>query len=459
MHVNIKKSALLATTALGAALVLLQAHPVGATTLQEAVVQGISNPEVREAEANRRATDKELREARGLYFPTVDLRGETGPENADNINTRSRPLAPGDDTDRWLWRSDASIAITQLLYDGNKTDNIVERQKARVKAAASRVVERSEFTALDVVQAYLDILRQTELVRFAQNNVSAHQSTLNDILSRVRAGRSSTADQRQSENRLTVAQTDLVNAQQKLDDARTTYLRLVRQEPTGLTRPILPAAAIPKSEDEAIRRTLSTNPSIGVADLDYQAAVADSKAAEAPFLPRLDLEVVGSRGKNIGGVTGSDNDLTVLLVAKWNLYSGGSDTARLGAARERVNEAQDRENRLRLTATEEARKSWTAMVRQRELAAKLKDRVTASQGVLDAYRQQFNVGRRDLLDVLDAQNDVYAAKVASLTADYSAQFAAYRTLAVAGGLLAALDVSAPSEAAGGRVQLKPEMPK
>jgi outer membrane protein, adhesin transport system len=446
-----------ATVLLGAG-VILGASGANAVPLEDAVMAGMTNPEIREAAANRRATDSELRQARGLYYPTVDLRGATGEEWADNPNTRGRSIAPGDDTDRWLWRSEASIALRQMIYDGNSTDSTVERQKARVKSAAGRVVERSEFLALDVVQAYLEVLRQTELVRLARDNVAAHQSTLNDIVSRVRAGRNSSADQSQSENRLTVAQSDYVEAQRRLDDARTTYLRLVRQEPTDLVRPVLPAAALPQTEEDAVKHALSSNPSIGVAELDRQAAVADSQIAEAPFRPRLDLEVVGSKGKNIAGQSGRNDDLTVMLVARWNLYSGGSDTARLAAARSHVEEAQERTHRFQLVAAEEARKSWTAMVREREQAAKLTDRVRASNGVLSAYRQQFNVGRRDLLDVLDAQNDLYAARTAALTADYSAQFAGYRMLAVAGSLLGALNVTPPAEAEGGRIEVKSEMP-
>jgi adhesin transport system outer membrane protein len=434
------------------------ASSASAASLEDAVAAGMTNPEVREAAANRRATDSELRQARGLYYPTIDLRGATGEEWAYNSNTRDRARNLATDSgDRWLWRSEASVALRQMIFDGFSTDNLVERQKARQKAAAGRVVERSEFVALDVVQAYLDVLRQTELVRLSRDNVTAHQNSLNDILSRVRAGRSSSADQSQSENRLTVSQADYVDAQRRLDDARTTYLRLVRAEPTELARPTVPAAVVPTSEEEAVRRALATNPSVGVAELDRQAAVSDSLAAEAPFYPRLDLEVVGSRGKNIGGISGPNDDFTVMLVARWNIYSGGADTARLGAARARVQEAQERENRLQLVAVEEARKSWTAMIRQREQAQKLAERVRASEGVFGAYRQQFDIGRRDLLDVLDAQNDLYAARTAALTADYSAQFAAYRTLAVSGQLLSALNINPPSESAGGRVELKPEM--
>ena len=335
-----------------------------------------------------------------------------------------------------------------MIYDGSNTDNIVERQKARVKAAAGRVFERSEFLALSTVQAYLEVLRQGELARLSRDNVTAHQSTLNDVLSRVRGGSSSSADLSQAENRLTVAQSDYVEAQRRVEDANSTYQRLVRLAPTGLVRPATPSDVLPQSEDDAVRRALKANPSVNVADLDREAAVADSRAAEASFLPRLDFEIVGSKGNNVGGIDGQNDDLTIMLVARWNLFSGGSDSARVAASRERIMEAQERTNRFKLVSEEEVRKSWTAMVRQREQTAKLAERVRASENVYTAYRQQFDIGRRDILDVLNAQNDLYNARSASLTADYSAQFAAYRILAVCGDLLNAMKIAAPKEADG-----------
>jgi hypothetical protein len=88
------------------------------------------------------------------------------------------------------------------------------------------------------------------------------------------------------------------------------------------------------------------------------------------------------------------------------------------------------------------------MTRQREQVGILRERVQSAEGVLDAYSQQFNVGQRDLLDVLDAQNDLFNAKSELVTAEYSELFAGYRLLAVTGDLMAALNIPYPEEARG-----------
>jgi adhesin transport system outer membrane protein len=420
-----------------------------AASLEEAVRAGIANPEVREAAASRRAIDYDLREARALYYPSLDLRGSVGPEWFDTPTSTSH--------DHWLWERQASVLIKQMIFDGNSTTSEVERQKARVHAAAARVVERSEFIALDVVQAYLDVLRQREIVRYAENNVRAHGGLNSDVQRRVRAGRSGLGDQRQGDSRLSQARADLVDAQRRLDDARAFYVRLVGSEPLDLRKPTLPASAVPSTLQKALDNTAGTNPSVTVALRDIEAAEARARSTEAPFWPRLDLEVTGTQGHNIDGVQGDNDSFSALLVARWNLYSGGGDTARKRAALERVIEARERMNKIKIQADEETRRSWNALVRQRQTVKVLTERLASAEGVLSAYRQQFSVGQRDLLDLLDAQNDVFLARSALTTAQYSALFAGYRLIAVSGDLLSTMGIKDPNEGAGGRT--KPEMGK
>lgn len=416
------------------------ADPALAASLEEAVRAGLANPEVKEAAASRRAIEHDLREAEALFYPRLDLRGSVGPEWHDGPVT----------DDDWLWERQGSVLIKQLIFDGNGTQSEVERQEARVSAAASRVVERSEFIALDVVQAYLDVLRQLELVRFAEDNVRAHVTTQADVEDRVEAGRSGLGDQRQAESRLAQARADLVTAQRRLDDARAFYRRVVGSEAMDLTRPELSDGMLPQDVNEALRRTAASNPSVTAALRDLDTAEAQVRVDDAPFWPRLDLEITGSQGHNIDGRQGDNDSFSALLVARWNLYAGGGDTARQKASLERVNEAYERMMKIKIQADEETRRSWNALVRQREQTRVLRERLASAEGVLSAYRQQFDIGQRDLLDVLDQQNDVFLARTAHTTADFSAQFAAYRVLAVSGELLAALNISDLKEGSGGR---------
>src|SRR3546814_3846976 len=122
------------------------ASSVYAMTLQEAVSLAIStNPEVGAVANDRLAVDEELRQGRALYYPEIDLRAETGPEYSENATVDGQ----GHDDGKWRHRSQASLTLSQLLFDGFFADNEVERQQARVKSAAYRVGETAEFIGLD----------------------------------------------------------------------------------------------------------------------------------------------------------------------------------------------------------------------------------------------------------------------------------------------------------------------
>ena len=129
--------------------------PSAAQSLADAVRLAIeTNPEVALVSASREVVDHELRQARGLYLPQVDVEGFIGPQWTDSPSTRAR----GTDGDQ-LTTNQLSIVLQQLVFDGFNTDNQVEQQASRVDAAAYRVLETAELIGLDVVQSYLDLLR------------------------------------------------------------------------------------------------------------------------------------------------------------------------------------------------------------------------------------------------------------------------------------------------------------
>ncbi len=211
------------TMALGLIAATALTTPAAAQSLTEAVRAAIeTNPEVAQASAGRNIVDHELRQARGLYLPQVDVEGFFGPEWTDSPSTRARGLGR-----EQLYPSQLSVVLQQLVFDGFGTDNEVELQASRVDAAAYRVLETAELIGLDVVQSYLDVLRQRELVELANANVAVHVQTLNDVRRRQRAGRSSIADVQQAAERLFAAENTLVDFQLNLDNARVTFQRLV----------------------------------------------------------------------------------------------------------------------------------------------------------------------------------------------------------------------------------------
>jgi adhesin transport system outer membrane protein len=175
----------------------------------------------------------------------------------------------------------------------------------------------------------------------------------------------------------------------------------------------------------------------------------DSKALQSPYYPKFDIKLLGQGGNDVDGVQGDDNRFQALVVMDYNLYRGGGDLARHRRAVERSSEARQREAEIRRLVAEQMRVEYTALLTARENLPLAETRAQAAARVVSAYRQQFELGRRSLLDVLDVVHELFEANVGVVNTDAEMMRAYYRVLATGGSLLPVLDVAVPAATATG----------
>ena len=450
---SLRRTGLLVGTALITGLTGLSGA-ASAMSLQDAVGLVITtNPEVGETVKDRRAIDFELRQARALYYPQIDVRLDAGIDFSENETTdvgNDRTNQGVHDHGRWLYgRRDAQVTLQQRIFDGFETSSEVERQKNRLASAGQRIQDQGQVSALDATQSYLDVLRHTERVANAEQNVKAHEETLALVQRRAELGGGNVADVRQAEARLATARTALEEIQGDLRDARAVFQKVVGVEPQDLESVTLDGAMIAASEEESVARGLQTNPKVLLAQADIKVADAEISKEAAPLYPRLDLEVIGNNNRHNNGREDTTYSATFLLVARYNLYRGGADLARVREFKWRKAEAQERLRTREREVAEDVRLSWSARDTQRNRIATLQDQVEANQNTRDVYAQQFDIGQRSLLDLLDATNELFLSKNDLITAQYEELFANYRILASQGELVQALGVAMPKEATPG----------
>jgi len=435
---------LLATAAVGLTVIFDgAAAPTNAMSLQEAVSMAIStNPSVGQVSNDRRAIDQELRQGRALYYPQIDLRAASGVEYSDNSTTRADINAsPGEDPTRTLWRKEGSLTLSQLIFDGFFAESEVERQTSRVKSAAYRVQESAEFTGLDAAEAYLDTLRHRERVKLAEDNVSIHRARLGQVQQRATAGGGNIADVRQAEARLANAESALVQTQGNLKDAESNFIKVVGQAPDTLDEVAIPADALPPDVDTAVGRSVESSPTVAFARQDVKTAEADVKQQEASLYPDIRLELSGTADDNVDGRKQHEFGASALVVLRYNLYRGGADTARIREFKWRLAEAIDAMHTQERKVSDDARVSWNAIEVSHSNVEILTRQVQADIRTRDVYKQQFEIGQRGLLDLLDADNELYLANDNLITAKYAEIFANFRLLATMGSLQATLGIT------------------
>jgi len=414
-----------------------------AMPLRDAVQVALeSNPEIGQAVQNHDATAFELRQALGLYAPRVDLDASAGVQLLDSPGRRS--LGVGDDI---LYPAQLGVTATFDIFDGGYRDSEVARQAARVDGASYRVLERSEFVALQIARVYYQVLLQHQIVELSRQNVAFHETMVTDVAAAIQSGQLTEADRFQAIERLAAARARLTESAVELEAANIEFRTYVGMPPSAVSMPARPGAALPPTLEMAIAKGILSNPRMLTAGADIDAASALVDQAESALYPKLQLEGRAATGYDLSGADGLTNDLSARLTLRWNIYDGGIKDAHVQEEMRRESEAKLVFDQSAREVEQAVRESWLRLQSQGELARAYGDQLQSSRELVDSYRQQFSIGDRSLLDVLDAQNTRVNVQIVQQTAIYSVMFAEYRLLAASGDLLSFLAVVAPKEVA------------
>jgi adhesin transport system outer membrane protein len=414
------------TRALTAALALVFTAGAAAQSneaLKAAAQKAIStSPDVTARFNAYRASADAVDVARGGYYPRIDLSASAG-RDRDRIDSRS-PQSQS------ISRSGAALTLTQLLWDGLATQNEVGRLGHEKLARYFELVDATEQTALEAARAYYDVLRYRRLMQLAEDSYVSHKSAFNQIQSRFRAGVGRGVDLEQAGARLALAESNLSTELSNLHDVSARYQRVVGEAPPrALPLPSLLKDGLPASAQEASLEAARRSAAVSASIETLRASKELLDAREAAYQPRLEARLRSGSGRNFDGVRDQRTDSTAEVVLNWNLFNGGSDRARVRQQVNLVNQAAD----LRDKACRDARQVLAIAYNDtRKLADQLLylDRNTlAIEKARDAYRQQFDIGQRSLLDLLNSENELYTARRSYANAEYDLGIAYVRVQA------------------------------
>lgn len=393
--------ALCVATAIVAMPGALRSERIELKTAVETAMQ--THPEINQAVENKTAIEFEREQAQGMFLPRISVEGSVGIRRLENATRKSLGIANDE-----LYPMEAGLRVEQILFDGGSRRNELKRQASRTDGAAFRVEERAQFVALQVSRQYLDYLLQQRIVAASEDNISFHDRLVGDLREGVTKGSISIADQQQAEERQQAARARLTEANQDMVNTSASFRTLTGLDLVdGAMLPPSLGASIPSSLEESIALARQQNPRVREAQADVDAARALVRKAKADVAPTVSLEGNARIGDDIDGFRGETNDLQGGLVMRWDIFNGGINRAKIQEMYRRERETQFRLDQMVREAEEDVRVAWNAWDSQGKLVKELDAQSTVSDELLRSYRAQFNVGRRSLLDVLDAQNTRY----------------------------------------------------
>ncbi|MGD8112140.1 TolC family outer membrane protein [Vibrio sp. TRT 17S01] len=408
--------------------------PAYSQTLEQAVAYTInSNPEIRASYNEFISKRYDADASTGAYLPKVDLDAGIGYEAIDPVN--------GSDTE--LTRKEATLSLTQLIWDGSATLNDMDRTAADAESVRYQLLADAQDIALQVTKIYLDATKAYEVLSLSESNLAVHKEIFKDIKRRVDSGLGSTADLSQVEARLAKAHGNLLAAQNNLFDVHTQFKRIVGQAPQGLIFPRADQNAIPYSVDDALTLAFERHPVIKISHADVDSARFQYDQSKGVNYPTLSIEAAQTWRDDATGIEGRSDELTAMLRMRYNLYNGGSDADRSKSAAYQLNKAKDFRDRTFRSVEEGLRLSWSALDLTHQQKEFLADHVDSASETVIAYEKQYKLGKRTLLDLLNTENELFEARKGYLDAKYDEQYAKYRVMNATGGLLDALLVDTP----------------
>ena len=423
-------------------IALLTLSPnASALTLEESLLAAINhNPSLREQYARYQSVLSSQSEVDSAYLPQVRLRAAIGPEQTDK--------RADFDIDEELTREELSLEISQLLFDGFATTANSQRLSFEAEAERQQLLADTENLALDVTAVYLATRKAEALVELSERHVADHEKILEDIVGLAEKGFANDADIAQVSARLNNARASQVAAENNYLDATVQFYQIIGQRPQRLIDPIADDSLMPKDLDTALTWARESHPQLQAALADINAAQQEIRASRSGYYPKLSIEGVANHNDNIGGIEGVDEDYRIQLVLEYDLFNGGRDTARSEASSWRYNETLEIRRNTELDLVSGTSFAWNAHQALNRQQALLREAVDASSLAEAGYITQFKLGKRSLLDLLNAKVEVFIARQRYLNTRYDADQAAYRLLNATGRLGYALRLQYPNEWSG-----------
>ncbi len=417
-----------------------QNAPAGsmAAAAQKAIA---TNPEVTARLNALRAAANETDVARGGYYPRVDLSASVG-RDRDRITSRN-PESQS------LSRNGIALSANQLLWDGQSTQKEVERLGHARLTRYFEFVAATEDTALEAARAYIDVQRYRKLVALAEDNYVQHKYAFDQLQSKFKAGVGRGVDSEQANARLALADSNLTTEVANLHDVSARYLRIVGEAPAGGKQASTPTGldrGLATSNGDTVNQALARHASISAAVENLRAAQAQASGKQgSAYQPKVEARVRSGVGKNFDGVQDQKRDTSAEIVLNWNLYNGGSDQARVRQFTDLITQAADQRDKACRDVRQTAAIAHNDIKKLKDQLAALDRNVLAIEKARDAYRQQFDIGQRSLLDLLNAENELYTAKRSYANAEYDLQLAYARTQAARNTLTTTLGLTRDDE--------------
>jgi len=412
-------------------------RPASAETLEQALADAyLINPVLNAERARLRATDEQVALAKSGLRPNITASGDTAFMNTDNdVSGPRNPIGPtgaanlvgitaagGFPTGTSHPRG-WSVQLTQPLFEGFQNLNAIRGAKSTVQAAREGLRTVEQTVLLDAATAYVNVVRDTAVVRLRENDVSVLTEQLKATKDRFDVGEVTRTDVAQAEARRSEALATLAAAQANLKTSVAAYEQIIGHPPGNLVTPTSIRHLLPSNINDAMTLGDGENPIILAAVYSEKASLYAVEQIMGELLPQVTLNAqyqqrFGFLNTGGGAAASLNEEDTTTVMGRVNvpLYQGGGVSARVRQAKETNNQLKKEVEDARLRVHADVITNWGILQSSGPAITSAQAAVAANKIALTGVREEEKVGQRTTLDVLDAQRELLNSQIGLVTA-------------------------------------------
>ena len=388
------------------------------------------------ARARVRSADDTVAEARAGWRPSASVTGSYGWQRIESQEQIASQTVHHNDT---FTPMSGRAALSQPVLTGGQANAQIQRAIAQVRAARADLLNAEQQILLAAATAYMDVVRDAQGLRLHQSDVDVLVRQRDATKTQLDAGAATKTDLQEVEVRIAAAEADLSGARAQLAQSRHNFERIIGR-PSETLEEMPPTPKLPGTIEQAMSLGLKLSPRVQGAQANDKAAQYGIDNAVGAMLPHASIVAEYDYNRDSLSTpfftTGKADTLSVLGQIQIPLYAGGGDTARIREAKE-----ARAQTRLGIYDADEAtrqnvRDTWANFHTAQEAVGHNVRRVSASELALDGVIQQQHQGERQILDILNAEQERLAAQIALAGSRHDMVVSSYQLVASTGQLTA-----------------------
>ncbi len=388
-----------------------------------------THPDILRKRHELSAAEQELTIARSGFLPKIDIRSSVAKERANTQMTGYQT--------RDFNTINTNITLSQNLFSGFSTSSEMGAKRQNIEMKSHELEEKINYLSLRLIKSYLDVVKASELLEVERENVKAHEEMYRKITLKTQSGSGRMADYKEVLAKLALSYVNTLTQDNNYNDAAAVlHTEMGRYlEVRELEKPTIDSSAVPSTLEEAMKEAIQKNPSVWAIRSEMESAKKTVSMERSSYYPKVDAELNTRSYNNANGSENTDKTAAAMVTLSYNLYNGGSDEARIKRS---LSQTYDAIEHLRSVERDVAAKmtmaynAYTVLNRQKPFLEVYSD---ASFEKTHFYEEEFDLGRRSLIDLLESENEYSTARRKAVENEYELLYSFFRVLAAKNGLI------------------------